>query len=324
MNRLRSDPRRSPRAMKSPPLLRGLSPRVFIALLAALPLSPLRAQPSTPKPEPTETPAAKPPEADLTAAEPPAAEVADQESFAPASYSIDRYQKMRGKSPFEFELAKPPAQETADPFADFVLAGFAGSGSRVTVYLMNSKTQERLTVLSSGSEKENKSGFHVVKVNRGRTLSTTTALIEKDGTQKELAFDPKALSSMSGGAGGGAMAGAAPPGGKPGQPGARPAVPGQPGARPAQAYQAPQAFIPGQPSRAAASAAPVANAVNLPNQPGASPNNPQQQVNALVNANPGQVAPAVNPAALPAATLQPPANGGPPSRRRVVLPNPSP
>ena len=305
--------------MKPPLPHGGLPSGVFIALLAALPLALVAAQPPRPSPSEPATPEV------AEVADTPPSEPAEEGSFAPAAYSIDRYQKMRGKSPFEFELAKPPAQETADPFADLVLAGFAGSGSRVTVYLVNSKTQERLTVLATGSEKENKTGYHVLKVNRGRTLSTTTALVEKDGNQKELSFDPKALSSMSGGAGGGAMAGGAvAPGGKPGQPGARPGVPGQPGARPAQAYQAPQAFIPGQAGRAAAQPAPVANAVNLPSQPGAQPGNPQQQVNALVNGNPGQVAPAVNPAAVPATPMQPAANGGPQPRRRVVLPNPSP
>ena len=79
--------------------------------------------------------------------------------------------------------------------------------------------------------------------------------IEKDGVQKELAFDPKVLSSMTAGATGG-QPGAAP--------GARPGIPGQPGQpnfRPGggpgiatpngqQAkFQAPQAFIPGQNSR---------------------------------------------------------------------------
>ena len=76
------------------------------------------------------------------------------DTFTPAEYSIDRYQRLRGKSPFEFELAKPLVEAPADPFADLVLAGYAGSASRPTVYVVNTKTQERLTILPEGSSKK--------------------------------------------------------------------------------------------------------------------------------------------------------------------------
>lgn len=255
----------------------------------------------------------------------PEAEAPPSDSFAPVEYPIDRYQKLRGKSPFEFELAKPPVGETVDPFAEFVLAGFAGSASKPTVYLLNTKTQERITVLSDISGRPNKSGFHILSVNRGRTLSSTTVQLEKDGQQGKLAFDSKALYSMTGGAAGG---GARP--GQPNQPGkavVRPGgVPGQP-ARPAQAYQAPQAFIPGQANRpagqfpAAGQPGAAPQPVQLGMQPGAAVPaagvNPQQQVNTMLNANPGQPQPAVMPAAGGGRPINP---SNPQPRRRVVLP----
>ena len=258
---------------------------------------------------------------------PPTPEAPLSDSFAPVEYPIDRYQKLRGKSPFEFELAKPAVGETVDPFAEYVLAGFAGSASQPTVYLLNTKTQERITVLSDSSGRPNKSGFHIISVNRGRTLSSTTVQLEKDGQQGKLAFDSKALYSMTGGAAGG---GARP--GQPnqsGQPVVRPGgVPGQP-ARPAQVYQAPQPFILGQfnrpagqfPAVTAGQPGVVPQPVQLGMQPGAAvPTagvNPQQQVNTMLNANPGQPQPAV----MPVTGGAPPTNqSNPQPRRRVVLP----
>ena len=263
---------------------------------------------------------------------PPAPEPTLSDTFAPVEHSIDRYQKLRGKSPFEFELAKPPVGETVDAFADYVLAGFAGSAGQPTVYLLNTKTQERITVLSDSSGRPNKSGFHIIRVDRGRTLSSTTVQLEKDGQQGKLAFDSKALYSMTGGAAGGG-AGARP--GQPnqsGQPVVRPGgVPGQ-AARPAQAYQAPQAFIPGQgnrpsgqfPTATGGQPGVAPQGIQLGMQPGAAVPaagiNPQQQVNTLLN-NPGA------PTAPPQLNVMPAPGGAPSSnqpnqqpRRRVVLP----
>ena len=274
----------------------------------------------------------------LSAQDTPPPPAAGSEGYAPPEYGIDRYEKLRGKSPFEFELAKPVLAPDADPFADLVLAGFAGSGGNVTVYLVNTKTQERITVLGDGSKHKNESGFRALGIKRGRTLASTTALVEKDGVPKELAFDPKALSSMSGGAGGGAAPGA--PGARPGQPGA----PGQQGApgqglvrpnnvpgRPVQAYQAPQAFVPGQGNRALAQ--PAAMAAGQPGgQPGVQTGlqlaNPagaagaQQQINTLINPNTGLVAPTPN--AINPGGAQPPQPSNQPPRRRVVLPTNNP
>ncbi len=261
---------------------------------------------------------------------PPSPEVTPSETFTPVEYPIDRYQKLRGKSPFEFELAKPPVGETIDPFAEYVLAGFAGSASQPTVYLLNTKTQERITVLSDSSGRPNKSGFHIISVNRGRTLSSTTVQLEKDGQQGKLAFDSKALYSMTGGAAGG---GARP--GQPnqsGQPVVRPGgVPGQ-AARPAQAYQAPQAFIPGQgnrpagvfPGAAAGQPGVAPQPVQLGMQPGAAAPaagfNPQQQVNTMLN-NPAAATAAPQLNGMPAPGGAPPTNqSNPQPRRRVVLP----
>ena len=254
---------------------------------------------------------------------PPATEAILPDSFAPVEYSIDRYQKLRGKSPFEFELAKPPVGETVDPFAEYVLAGFAGSAGQPTVYLLNTKTQERITVLSDSSGRPNKSGFHIISVNRGRTLSSTTVQLEKDGQQGKLAFDSKALYSMTGGAAGGGVRPAQ--ANQPGQPVVRPG--GVPG-RAAQAYQAPQAFIPGRPAgQFPAATAGQPGVAPQPVQPGMQPGavpgpgvNPQQQVKLLLN-NPAapNAAPQLN--VTPAPGGAPVTNqSNPQPRRRVVLP----
>jgi len=297
----RSEPR--PFSVSGSPLLPSLALAAALGWVTSLP-----AAQNTPPP--------------AAGAEPAAAAETANENYAPVEYGIDRYQKLRGKSPFEFELAKPPAPETADPFADIVLAGFAGSHNNPTVYLLNTKTQERITILGAGSKVKNDTGFKVISVNRGRTLSTTTATIEKDGREQELAFDPKNLSSMTGGAAGG---GAAP--GKPGVPG-QVQPNGQPVVRPnlptaaAKPYQAPQAFIPssngqgnrnpGQPPNQAPALGGVAGG-------GGGGVDAQQQVNGLLN-NAGAQPNGIQPAVMPAANINGTAAGAPQPRRRVVLP----
>lgn len=238
---------------------------------------------------------------------------------APApEYEASRYDRIRIKSPFEFELAKPKAEEAVDPFQDLILAGYAGSGKQISVYLVNAKTQERMTI--PGGNEGSETGFRVLSVNRGRTLRTTTATLEKNGVTKELSFDPKALSSMV--ASGGSSGAGAPGGARPGIPG-QPGVPGQAvrpgGVNPPNAavrqtpYVAPAAFIPGQNN---------ANGGAVPNG-GAAPNgNPPGAVNLAGNmVNNG------NP--QPPAAIVPQPNGNPAPgvnqsnnqpRRRVVLP----
>lgn len=251
--------------------------------------------------------------------------------YNPVEYDLDRYQKIRGKSPFEFELAKPPVGETVDPFADYVLAGFAGTASRPTVYLMNVKTQERITVSSAGTPKASH-GFSLVSLNRGKHLRSTTAKMEKDGQQKDLAFDSATLSNMTGGAAGGAAGQV-----RPGQPG-QPNMAGRPGAPPMQAnrpavqpFQAPQAFIPNRPAPAAFQPGQPGQpqgfpqAVQFQGQPGApGAVNPQQQINTLLQTNAPQQQPMINPPGVPQPTSPGGVPGNPQPRRRVVLPTPAP
>jgi hypothetical protein len=277
-----------------------------LALLGGLAL-PLSAQDTPPSP-----------------AEPPS--TADSDAYTPPEFPIDRYEKLRGKSPFEFELAKPVAQAAVDPFADLVLAGYAGSASQPTVYVVNTKTQERLTILPQGGPKKDTSGFKVLSINRGRNLATTTVKIEKDGVQKELSFDPKTLSSMTAGATGGQPGGApgARPGmpGQPGQPMVRPTmIPGQPGQPPR--FQAPQAFIPGQSNRnmiqSGANVAGMNGGGQVVNVAPATSTDAQAQLNVLLKASntPG----ADTPPAAPTPGSQAGQAATPPPRRRVVLPN---
>jgi len=265
---------------------------------------------------------------------PPAAPEAAGDTYTPLEYGMDRYQKLRGKSPFEFELAKPPAEPTADPFADVILASYGGYANNVSVTLLNTKTQERISVFAKGTGRKNENGYQILSVNKGRTLSTTTVTMEKDGQSKELGFDTKLLYSMVGGAGGGGAAAAAGrpivPGqannGQPnGQPVIRPAgLPGQ-AARPYQAPQPVNISRGGQANRNAGNQPAMAGQVGM-GQPGVQVANipapqttgEQQLVNQLLNpgaapANAGQVL-NVQPATMVAPAVQNPA------RRRVVLP----
>lgn len=253
-----------------------------------------------------------PPSADAAASGETAA---DSEAYT--EYPSSRYDKIRVKSPFEFELAKPKAEEAVDPFQDLVLAGYAGSANRVTVYLANTKTQERMTI--PGSSEHNDTGFKVISVNRGTMLKNTTVTLEKSGITKNLSFDSKALSSMVASGGGGTAPGAQ---GRPGGiPGAQPVLPGgarPPGAagnapvRPAAPYVAPQAYVPGRNTNnnAGANGAPQ---LGLPNGNPAPAGNVNLAGSMVGNTN-GQIAPGQ------VQTGQPPAPAVNQPRRRVVLP----
>lgn len=241
---------------------------------------------------------------------PPATDPATDGSPA-SEYEASRYDRIRVKSPFEFELAKPKPEEAVDPFQDLILAGYAGSGKQISVYLVNAKTQERLTI--PGGNEGSETGFRVITVNRGRTLRTTTATLEKNGVTKELSFDPKALSSMV--ASGGSSGAGAPGGARPGVPG-QPGIPGQAvrpgGVNPPNAavrqtpYVAPAAFIPGANNNANGGA--VANG----NPPG-----PVNLTGNMVNGNPQPAAGGPQPNGNPAPGVNQ-SNNQP--RRRVVLP----
>ena len=299
---------------------------VLALALGLFPLAALRLQAQDPAPPPLE-PAAE--------AKPPAVEEQAKEGFAPTEYPKDRYDKMLIRSPFDFELAKVAETAPVNPFTDLVLAGFAGGASRPTVYLMNSKTQERITILSEGAGRKNDNGFKIITVDRGRTLSSTTATIEKDGVQEVLKFDSKVLYSMTGGAGGGGAAAGGRQSPLPGQPGVpgqvpRPVVPGQQ-PRPVQAYVAPQAFIPGNQSGSGGGGRPMQQggaqpALAVPPNTGPGANAAQQQLNALLANSTGQgaIQPTVIPAnanAAPNAPAAPVPNQAQPNRRRVVLPS---
>ena len=158
--------------------------------------------------EPTDPAAVVPPAADIAAATDKAEpEVTGTGEFQPKVYKADRYESLKEKSPFEFELkpeAPPPAP---DPFEGLSLAGYDGSGSNLTVRLMNAATNTRITVYGEASprKKKDESGFTVVGLNRTKNRMTTTVTLRKDGHEKEIGFDRKLFATMkaAGGAGGG-------------------------------------------------------------------------------------------------------------------------
>lgn len=253
-------------------------------------------------------------------AEQAAADAAAPAAFPPQEYDVSRYENLQAKSPFEFELKAPPPPEVADAFEGMVLAGYVGSTKNLTVYLVNTKANgERISVYSDASPRKgsDKTGIRIVGLNRGRTLKTTTVILEKDGQQKEIGFDETALSNMKGGAAaGGPQGGPQLPGNMRG-PGGMPR-PGQPapgGALPVPQYQAPQAVVPGmnnaQPNPAAAAAGTV-----MVNGQAVPLNNNAAMVNFLAGGGQGAV-PVVQgaqplPAVQPQVQLQQPAIVNPP------------
>lgn len=250
--------------------------------------------------------------------------------FNPRRHDWSRYEKMAMKSPFEFELVEGPAEAPPNPFEGLSLAGFAGSGSNITAYLVDTKKNERIVVYSEGSGRRNDSGIRVVGLNRGKSLRETTVTLEKNGVTQPVAFDPGLLSSMVATS----AAAVAPRAGIPGQPGAnnqrggnravRPAgQPGQPTAAAPGAYQAPAAFVASRNSQALANnQAQNVNPQGVPidNLPVA------ENVNQLATPNQGRGQQGVVVGGGGARPAGPPqggnrAQGANQVRRRVVLPS---
>ena len=256
----------------------------------------------------------------LTAAPVPApgdGAAAEGTTFTPAMPPLSTFAHLNKKSPFEFD---PPVDKPVigvDNFEGVSLGGYCGTGNTLTVYLITGKDKKRITVHGDGSpfKKLDQTGYRVIGLNRGTSVSTTTVLLEKDGQQKEVAFEKETLTAKGGGAGGGGGGVQMVPGPN-GTVVPRPVVP-RPSNAPAQAYQAPAAFIPGQ-SGQNNPGLPQQGQQGVINLNGQTMNN-QQMVNQLM-ANPNQV-PQMNTTGFNPAAGQPVQPGvGPPVRRRVVLP----
>ena len=251
--------------------------------------------------------------------------------FKPKEFDLSRYARnFEKKSPFEFDPPPPPPAEQKNSFEGVSLGGYCGNGNTLTVYLIVGKEKKRITVYGDASpyKKLDKSGFRVIRINRGASLSSTSVVLEKDGQEGEVEFDKETLTAKGTGAGGTQIIMG--PDGKPIQ---RPAIP-RPGGMaggPPQPYQAPAPFIVGQGNNPAMQNTGVNpnGGIPVPGQPQnnlnfQTPGQPlspqQQQVNQLLN---GTNVPAV-PNVVNPVPGQP--NGASPvgSRRRVVLPTQGP
>lgn len=180
--------------------------------------------------------------------------------FKPKEYDASRYARnFERKSPFEFDPPVVPDIPVEDYFKDVSLGGYCGAGNTLSVHLIVGKEKKRLTVYGDGSpfKKRDTSGFRILSIQRGKSLTTTTVLLEKNGQQKAVAFDRDTLTAKGSGGGAGAGLGKNHPAKIMVGPDGR-ALPQNAGAGPApvpvQPYQAPPPFIPGQSNQAATNA----------------------------------------------------------------------
>ncbi len=178
----------------------------------------------------------------------PAAEVAPPVDFTPQEYGIERYELISQKSPFEFELPVEELPPEPNPFEGISLTGYTGKDDKMTVFLFNAATGQKLTVYGEASPRKVKdeSGMTIVSLNRTKNRMTTTVTLRKGSREEAIGFDVKALSMAraSGGAAGGGGSGI--PRQQAGIPGQPPLPQAQPqlGQRPPQAYRPPQAVVP--------------------------------------------------------------------------------
>lgn len=257
--------------------------------------------------------------------------------FKPKEYDLSKYSKnFEKKSPFEFDPPAPPPEETVNNFEGISLGGYCGNGNTMSVYLIAGKEKKRVTVYGDGSplKKLDNSGFRIVSLNRGKSLSTTSVVLEKGGQTKEVKFEKETLMAK-GGAGGQQQQMVIGPDGRPIQRAVVPR-PGGGNPMPVQAYQPPAPFIPGQ----ANGQNPNINGNNGGGMNPGGQNNFQAQQQAAINAQQQQqmnqllntpnvsqgniINPQVNQGQVqgqgPGGGHGPGGGGQTPQRRRVVLP----
>ena len=125
------------------------------------------------------------------------APVSQDETFSPKEKPIATYDKLRAKSPFEFDAPKPPVSIDVNPFDGVSLAGYCGTGDTLTVYLLSGKEKKRITVYGDASpyKKRDDSGFHVVGIERAKTLKNTKVVLERNGRKGTVSFEEDTLHS---------------------------------------------------------------------------------------------------------------------------------
>ena len=160
-----------------------------LTILLAAAVSSLPAQNTPPAPVPRGTgavPGSTPPA--------PGAAVAAGEAAAPVDpaspeelkqYSLDRYDKIVEKSPFNFKIVRqegPPAISFA---ADLALAGFTIDAGKGITYasVVDKKKNTRFVI---NDQAPNKDGIQLVKLNRGDTLLMSTILARKGSEEREI------------------------------------------------------------------------------------------------------------------------------------------
>ncbi len=167
--------------------------------------------------------------------------------YLPKQYDISRYAHMRKKSPFEFEAPKEEVAAAADPFEAVSLAGYAGGGKMMSVYLFVGKEKQRVTVWGDASpmRKSDDSGFRIIGLKKGKSLASSEVILEKDGQQKPIKFEEDTLKNAKGGSAGGGGGGVQMVPGPNGTMVPRPVMP-RPGGNAPNNAAPPAPFIPGR------------------------------------------------------------------------------
>lgn len=234
--------------------------------------------------------------------------------YLPKQYDISRYAHMRKKSPFEFEAPKEEVAAAADPFEAVSLAGYAGGGKMMSVYLFVGKEKQRVTVWGDASpmRKSDDSGFRIIGLKKGKSLASSEVILEKDGQQKPIKFEEDTLKNAKGGSAGGGGGGVQMVPGPNGTMVPRPVMP-RPGGNAPNNAAPPAPFIPGR------TPANTGNN-NATNPGGVNPLNVQQGINNMTG-QPSVTQPNVPPPpeTNPGSSRDGKSSNGT-GRRRVVLP----
>ncbi len=240
-----------------------------------------------PQPAPTEESPAPQPAGETAVPERPIEQ--GTELAIPQAYAEDRYQSTFTKNPFLIKTAA--VQQAQASFAeDWELGGIYGRGNTTTALIRNRKTAEFRRV----TDVPDKEGFRLVETNTSRSRKDTSVKVAKGNEIATLTYPDTPAAPAPGAATGAARI----------QPGRQPPV----GTTPAGM---PPGYVPGRPMTGVqGQPAPTIR------QPGAtsSPNIIQQPTGgrAVIQSQPGS--PVAAPGNVP----------NPVSRRRVLIPSPTP
>ncbi|MFN0130865.1 MAG: hypothetical protein ACKV19_29740 [Verrucomicrobiales bacterium] len=171
------------------PLLPAAAP-LLVALGITAPLARAQNTPPPPAPERADRAAA--------AATPAAADTASEAPLDPLDpsqlnrYGIDRYERIKEKSPFSFKIVREEGPPPVSFAADLALAGYTVDSGKGITYasIVDKKSNNRFVIRS---DRPNDDGIQLVQLNPAATLLDSSVLARKGAEEAQIKSDKQII-----------------------------------------------------------------------------------------------------------------------------------